>query len=213
MWTKITLEAFHLLYIFQGIKGIPPYCIQHPLPTSLHNPHPPSHTRRPHNSFVSPRQSDLLSLAFHILHCRHNFLGPLRPHEVRPLLSPPLPPPSLSLSGTSKADKTNMLMYLLGKDTYWFQPAIVSIAYRTSELSYSAEAMCEGRVAGLGGRSGTTNGWPVPASPFSCRFFMVDTGAAPRRDNPIGVARTLPPTWCTPCCCHIILPLLQLNLN
>lgn len=190
-------------------QGIPSSRIHHPLPIPLTTHH---HKRRPHNSFVSQRQSDLLSLAFHILHCRHNFLGPLRPHEVRY----PSPPLSLSLCRTRKADKTNMLMYLLGKDTYWFQPAIVSIAYRTSELSYS-EAMCEGRVGGMGGRSGTTNGWPVPASPFSCRFFMVDTGAAPRRDNPIGLTayrgKDSPPTWCTPCCWHIILPLLQLNLN
>lgn len=87
-------------------------------------------------------------------------------------------------------------MYRERKDTYWFQPAIVRIAYRMSslELSYFGHVfvwVCG--CVGVWGRDGlwtvTTNGWPVPASPFSCLcvccFFMVVTSAAPRRDNPI----------------------------
>lgn len=76
-------------------------------------------------------------------------------------------------------------MYLLGKDTYWFQPAIVSIAYRTSELSYSAEAMCEGRVGGRYGWAVCYNKWVARAGvAFFLPLFYGRHGRRPAARQP-----------------------------
>lgn len=108
-----------------------------------------------------------------------------------------------------------MLMYRGRKDTYWFQPAIVRIAYRMSslELSYFGHVFLCGCVrqcvwvcAGEGRSVDCYNKWVARAGVafflpllllllFFFFFFMVVTSAAPRRDNPIapGLAGNAPP--------------------
>lgn len=150
------------------------------------------------------------------------------------------PPLQAPLGHIRNTDKANMLMYRGRKDTYWFQPAIVRIAYRMSslELSYFGHVFlcgCVCQCVGVDMCGGGTVCGLLQQMGGPCRrrlfpasvcvlllFFLWSSRAPPRGETtpsppvrlgtpPTPTART-PPTWCTPCW-HIILPLLQLNLN